>query len=132
VHFLYLKNDSEITPWIICPDPNCSIPLHHKDILSSDGNLTLKQLLQFICEYMRKKIVRNENFICCKTKDCKSGFLQFKQKKETVKCELCNEKQVIEKGVDGELDKEFKDMIAKGTLRECPGLNTDIYIYISF
>jgi hypothetical protein len=53
---------------------------------------------------MLKKLSRNENFITCIHCE-KGGFLQIgPPKKQHVTCPICNEKQTIEKGVDGDLD----------------------------
>jgi len=112
--------DSEIMPWIVCPAESCSIPCHVKTILDH-GRLKSTELLQFISTYMNKKLARNENFISCQTAGCLSGFLQFgKPKKEHVTCDICQTKQTVEKGKDGELDAEFEKMIKDGQLRECP------------
>jgi hypothetical protein len=53
---------------------------------------------------MLKKLSRNENFITCIQCE-KGGFLQFgPPKKQEVTCSICNGKQTIEKGADGDLD----------------------------
>jgi hypothetical protein len=53
---------------------------------------------------MLKKLSRNENFITCIQCE-KGGFLQIgPPKKQEVVCTICNAKQTIEKGADGDLD----------------------------
>ncbi|CAF3082120.1 unnamed protein product [Rotaria socialis] len=114
-----LIRDGNILPWIPCPAETCLVPCHVKNIIE-DGGLTYSELLSFLTTYMLKKLSRNENFITC-IQCGKGGFLQVgPPKKQKVQCPICNEKQVIEKGVDGDLDADFKKMIKSGELRECP------------
>ncbi|UJR29156.1 hypothetical protein I4U23_010370 [Adineta vaga] len=109
----------DILPWIPCPAESCSV-LCHADNIAQDGRLTYSELLTFITKFMLKKLSRNENFITCI--HCqKGGFLQMgPSKKQTVICQICNKRQVIEKGFEGDLDDDFKEMIKSGQLRECP------------
>lgn len=107
--------------WILCPSVDCRVPVSAEDILTQGSELTPVELLQFCRCYMYRKLARNENFISCRTTNCLSGWLQFgKAIQQTVVCSVCHLSQVIEKGKDGELDQEFKTMITKGLLRECP------------
>jgi len=111
--------DGDILPWIPCPGESCSVPCH-ADNITQDGRLTYWELLSFLTKYMIKKLSRNENFITCIQCE-KGGFLQIgPPKKQQVTCPICNAKQTIEKGADGDLDISFKKMIKKGDLRECP------------
>ncbi|CAF1219988.1 unnamed protein product [Didymodactylos carnosus] len=112
--------DGEVMPWLPCPGEVCPIPLSCQNLIH-DGQLSVEQLLEFCQVYMNKKLNRNGNFVQCKTQSCLGGFLQFGEPKtEKVKCQVCNQKQTIEKGKDGDLDDEFKKMVQKGLLRECP------------
>jgi hypothetical protein len=96
-------HDGDILPWIPCPAESCSVPCHAENI-TQDGRLTHSQLLSFVTTYMLKKLSRNENFITCIQCE-KGGFLQIgTPKKQQVTCPICNEKQTIEKGADGDLD----------------------------
>jgi hypothetical protein len=103
---LYLSariSDGDILPWIPCPAETCFVPCHVENIIK-DGHLTYSELSSFLTLYMLKKLSRNENFITC-IKCQKGGFLQMGEpKKQTLVCPICNEKQTIEKGVDGDLD----------------------------
>ncbi|CAF5208492.1 unnamed protein product, partial [Rotaria magnacalcarata] len=103
-HYLsVLIRDGNILPWIPCPAETCLVPCHIKNIIE-DGSLTYSELLSFLTTYMLKKLSRNENFITC-IQCGKGGFLQMgPPKKQKVQCPICNEKQVIEKGADGDLD----------------------------
>ncbi|CAF4205421.1 unnamed protein product [Rotaria sp. Silwood2] len=112
-------HDGDILPWIPCPAETCFVPCHVDNIIQ-DGNLTYSDLLSFLTTFMLKKLSRNENFIVC-VKCEKGGFLQMgPPTKQQVTCPICNERQTIEKGVDGDLDLAFKKMIKSGELRECP------------
>ncbi|CAF3388288.1 unnamed protein product [Rotaria socialis] len=111
--------DSDLLPWIPCPAEVCSVPCDAKNIIE-DGRLTHAELLSFITTYMLKKLSRNENFITC-IQCQQGGFLQFGEpRKQEVTCQICNIKQTIEKGTDGDLDITFKQMIQSGHIRECP------------
>ncbi|CAF3865774.1 unnamed protein product [Adineta steineri] len=111
--------DGDILPWIPCPAESCSIPCHAENIVK-DGHLKYFELLTFLTTYMLKKLSRNENFITCIHCE-RGGFLQMgPSKKQNVTCPICTRKQTIEKGVDGDLDIDFKKMIQTGQLRECP------------
>ncbi len=95
--------DGDLLPWIPCPAEICSVPCHAKNIID-DGRLTHGELLLFITNYMLKKLSRNENFITCIQCE-QGGFLQIGiPKKQEVICPICNHKQTIEKGSDGDLD----------------------------
>ena len=95
--------DGDLLPWIPCPAEVCSVPCDARNIIE-DGRLSHGELLSFIVMYMSKKLARNENFITCV--NCQQGgFLQFgAPRKEEVTCQVCNVKQTIEKGTDGDLD----------------------------
>ncbi len=96
-------NDGDILPWIPCPAESCSIPCHAENI-TDNGRLSYSELLSFLTTYMLKKLSRNENFITCVQCE-KGGFLQTgPPKKQEVVCPICNAKQTIEKGADGDLD----------------------------
>ena len=95
--------NGDILPWIPCPAEICCVPCDAINI-TEDGRLTYEQLLSFITTYMLKKLSRNENFITCIHCE-QGGFLQFDPpKKQEVTCLICNVKQTIEKGSDGDLD----------------------------
>ncbi|CAF1122334.1 unnamed protein product [Rotaria sordida] len=111
--------DGDLLPWIPCPAEICNVPCDAKNIIE-DGRLTHPERLSFITTYMLKKLSRNENFITC-IQCQQGGFLQIgPSKKQEVTCQICNVKQTIEKGSDGDLDIAFKQMIQSGQLRECP------------
>ncbi len=95
--------DGDILPWIPCPAESCSVPCHVENIINN-GGLIYSELLTFLTTYMLKKLSRNENFITCI--HCqKGGFLQMGPPwKQRVRCPICNERQTIEKGADGDLD----------------------------
>jgi hypothetical protein len=103
LYISYRVRDGDILPWIPCPAESCSVPCHAQNI-TEDGRLTYAELLSFLSTFMLKKLSRNENFITCS--HCgKGGFLQMgPAKKQKVRCPICNEKQTIEKGADGDLD----------------------------
>ncbi len=95
--------DGDILPWIPCPAESCFVPCH-ADNITQDGRLSYWELLSFITTYMLKKLCRNENFITCIQCE-KGGFLQMgPPQKQQVTCPICNSKQTIEKGADGDLD----------------------------
>lgn len=95
--------DGNLLPWIPCPAEECSVPCDARNIIE-EGRLSRAELLSFITTYMLKKLSRNENFITC-IQCQQGGFLQFgKPRKEDVTCTVCNSKQTIEKGTDGDLD----------------------------
>ncbi|CAF1364450.1 unnamed protein product [Adineta steineri] len=111
--------DGDLLPWIPCPAEICNVPCDAKTIIER-GSLTHAELASFIITYMLKKLSRNENFITC-VQCQQGGFLQIgSPRKEEVICQICNVKQTIEKGSDGDLDLAFKEMIQSGELRECP------------
>jgi hypothetical protein len=123
----YIKvriQDSDVVPWIPCPDASCSIPIHAIDITQFAG-LTVVELLSLICRYMKKKLLRDERFVaCCNTKDCLGGFIQLgAARSQKLACSNCKTKQVVDKGKrEGkeELDPEFKKMIKEGKVKEAP------------
>lgn len=119
----YIKHrieNNEIAHWIPCSSDDCTVPIHIDNLLN-DAGLSVIEMLQFARNYMYKQLVRNENFISCPTNNCISGFIQFGAGvKQTVNCAICNSTHTIEKGVEGELDPEFKKMISEGKLRPCP------------
>lgn len=100
----------DIVPWIPCLADSCTVPCHVENIIEN-GGLTYSELVSFITQFMLKKLSRNENFITC-TQCEKGGFLQMgPPKKQTVICLICNEKQTIEKGTNGELDISMFSLI---------------------
>jgi hypothetical protein len=103
-HYLSIRiRDGDLLPWIPCPAEICNVPCSAENIIE-DGRLTHSELLSFLIKYMLKKLSRNENFITCIHCE-QGGFLQIGPAiKQTVICQVCNYKQTIEKGSDGDLD----------------------------
>lgn len=96
-------HDADLLPWIPCPAEICGVPCDAQNLIEH-GRLTHGELLSFITAYMLKKLSRNENFLTCIQCE-QGGFLQFgPPKSEEVTCQICNVKQRIEKGSDGDLD----------------------------
>lgn len=95
--------DGDLLPWIPCPAEICNVPCTAENIIEH-GRLTHSELISFLTTYMFKKLSRNENFISCIHCE-RGGFLQFgPPKKQEVLCPVCQVKQTIEKGSDGDLD----------------------------
>ena len=111
--------DEAVMPWLGCPSAGCRHPLSVRDLSAA---ATSAQLAHLVFVYMRKRLVRNESFVGCNTRDCGFGFLVPSKggkapKAKKMTCGICEQEQTVEKGKDGELDDEFKAMIQAGTLR---------------
>jgi hypothetical protein len=95
--------ERDILPWIPCPAANCSVPCHVENFFQ-DAHLTIEELFNFVSTFMLRKLARHRNFISCAHCE-QGGFFQLgTARKEQVRCPICGERQIIEKGVDGKLD----------------------------
>jgi len=112
--------DDAVMPWLGCPSAGCRHPLSANDIASVASTA---QLARLCTAYMRRRLVRTEAFVSCKDGKCPCGFIApltkagKAAKARRLSCPLCQLEQSVERGVEGELDEEFKKMIAAGTLR---------------
>ena len=117
--------DEAVMPWLCCPAPSCRHPLAPSDLIQQ-AQLSVAQLVHLAIVYMRRRLVRSEAYVSCSsTRNCVGGFhvplVKGKPAKgKTQMCTLCDGTQMVERGKEGELDEEFKKMIAAGTLRPCP------------
>lgn len=59
------KIESEdVLPWIKCPAADCKVPVAYENLVSKQQPcLSLLHLAQMAQAYMRKKVVRNENYV---------------------------------------------------------------------
>lgn len=125
--------DEAVMPWLCCPSPSCRHPLTPADLVDRAG-LSAAQLTHLGLVYMRKRLVRSEAFVSCSTRNCLGGFhaplpprgtkassaAASSAAKKSAMCGVCDTVQTVERGQEGELDDEFKKMIAAGVLRPCP------------
>jgi hypothetical protein len=117
--------DEAVMPWLCCPAPSCRHPLSPADLIQQ-AQLSVAQLVHLAIVYMRRRLVRSEAYVSCNSaRNCLGGFhaplVKGKPAKgKTQMCLLCDGTQMVERGKEGELDEEFKKMIAAGTLRPCP------------
>ena len=119
-HIQSKVTSADVAAWVSCPHPTCTTPLH-PNVLSHPGLLTTDVQLRLLLGYLTKLLSRSTAFVRCSTSHCSYGFLCLKKTgKESKVCPLCQVEQKVERGGEGELDADFKKMIASGTLRACP------------
>ncbi len=112
-------NDSDVLPYIRCPEVDCKMHIAAADLRKA--SLTLEVQLQLAKVHMMKTITRNPDWVQCKTARCPLGFLHRVESgvKATKVCPLCNTKQVVVKS-SVQLDADFVKMKKEGHIRDCP------------
>jgi len=117
-------NDEDVLPWLVCPHPECKIPLHPADVAAA--SVSPLYLYHMARIHIGKTLAQHEDWVLCKGNEksgkdkCLFGFVVLEAgKKSNRACDVCGLRQSVEKKAV-ELDAEFKEMIRKGEMRDCP------------
>lgn len=81
--------DEAVMPWIVCPTPKCCQPISADDLAGVAG-LTTPEMAHLAVSYMRRRLVRNECFVSCQTRNCAFGFIVQNTKSGKVRGGTCD------------------------------------------
>ena len=113
-----IKSD-EIMPWILCPSEDCKAPVSIQLLLT---HLSTQELYTFCTLFIRKHLMRNRNWIQCKTKQCQFGWVikgGDVSKEYNLKCKACQRPHRVSKNPIAS-DEGFTELIKSGLLKLCP------------